>query len=257
MIGFDFASIDFQSGEYRTTDTDAWSAPKKEAKMIELARTHGSVQVFERLQGKTINAGGYIKAADGAALRDAIERFNSLLLIGNQPLRITEEGTYREWMARLQNVNISRDETQVTYAVWSAQFMSEKPYSVDGNVDTIVDVQGITDGSYNAFFTSQGSFPGYPVILITLNGIEPDDAEATITIGNPATSQSLDFTDIFTDGDVISIDTLTRRCFKNTQPISPEGDFPAWIPGPGTLSYSDNGTTRDVDILATQDRRFM
>lgn len=257
MIGFDFASIDFQSGEYRTTETDAWSAPKKEAKMIELARTHGSVQVFERLQGKTINAKGYIKADDGGQLRDAIERFNSLLLIGNQPLRITEDGEYREWMARLQNVNISRDETQVTYAIWSAQFVSEKSFAVDGNTDTLIDVQGITTDSYNAFFTSQGSYPGYPIILITLNDIEPDDAEVTISIGNPATSQSLDFTDTFTDGDVISIDTLTRRCFRNTTPISPEGDFPAWIPGPGTLSYSDSGTVRDVDILATQERRFM
>lgn len=257
MIGFDFASIDFQSGEYRTTETDAWSAPKKEAKMIELARTHGSIQVFERLKGKVINASGYIKAADGAALRDAIERFNSLLLAGVQPLRITEDGSYREWLARLQNVNISRDETQVTYAVWSAQFQSEKPFAVDGNVDTVVDVQGITTDSYNAFFTSQGSYLGQPVILITLNDIEPDDSDLTITIGNPATSQYLDFTDTFTDGDVISINTLTKRCFRNSTPISPEGEFPSWIPGPGTLAYSDSGTTRDVDILATQDRRFM
>lgn len=257
MIGFDFASIDFQSGEYRTTETDAWSAPKKEAKMIELARSHGSVQVFERLKGKTISAGGYIKAADGASLRDAIERFNALLLIGEQPLRVTEDGSYREWMARLQNVNIARDETQVTYAVWSAQFQSEQAFAVDGNVDTIVDVQGITSDSYNAYFNSLGSYPGYPIILITLNDIEPDDSAATISIGNPATSQFLDFTDTFVDGDVISINTLTRRCFKNSQPISPEGEFPAWIPGPGIMSYSDNGTVRDVDILATQDRRFM
>lgn len=257
MIGLNFATTDLQSGNIRTTASDAWSAPKKEAKMIQLARSHGSIQVFERLQGKTINASGYLKADDGPALRAAIEHFNSLLLAGIQPLRMTEGSEYREWQARLQNINISRDETQVTYATWSAQFVSEKPFSLDGNNDTIVDVEGITAGSYNAFFTSQGSYPGYPLILITLNDIEPDDAEATITIGNPATSQFLDFTDTFTDGDVISIDTLTRRCFKNTQPISPEGEFPAWIPGPGTMAYSDNGTVRNVDILATQDRRFM
>lgn len=256
MIGFDFANIDLQDGQYRTTETDAWSAPKKEARTIELARKHGSIQVFERLQGKTINAAGYIKAADGPSLRSAIETLNSLLLAGPRPLRITEGGEYREWMARLLNINISRDETQVTYATWSAQFVSDNPFSVDGNTDTIVDVQGITTDSYNAFFTSQGSYPGYPVILVTLNDVTYD-GELTVTIGNPATSQYLDFTDTFADGDVISINTMTRRCFKNTQPISPEGEFPAWIPGAGTLEYSDNGTARDVDILATQDRRFM
>lgn len=257
MIGFDFANIDFQSGNIRTTETDAWSAPKKEAKMIELARSHGSIQVFERLQGKTINAKGYILTETGTQLRDAIERLNSLLLAGIHPLRMTEEGSYREWQARLQNINIARDETEVTYATWSAQFVSEKPFAIDGNTDTLINVSGITTDSYNAFFTSQGSYPGYPVILITLTALEPNNSPVTISIGNPATSQSLDFTDVFADGDVISIDTLTRRCFKNTTPISPEGEFPAWIPGPGTLSYSDSGSSRSVAILATQDRRFM
>lgn len=257
MIGFDFASIDLMTGQYRTSQTDAWGAPKKDAQVIQLARAHGSIQVFERLMSKTINASGYIRADDGAQLRDAIERLNSLLLVGPQPLRITEEGAYREWTARLQNVNIARDRTQVTYATWSAEFFSEKPFAVDGNTDTIVNVTGITTDSYNAFFTSQGSFPGYPVILITLTGIEPNNSDVTVTIGNPATSQFLDFTDTFADGDVISIDTLTRRCFKNTTPISPEGEFPAWIPGSGTMSYSDTGTSRSVAILATQERRFM
>lgn len=257
MIGFQFANVDLQSGQYRTTESDAWSAPKKEARTIELARRHGSIQVFERLQGKTINAAGYIKAADGPSLRAAIESLNSLLLAGPRTLRMTEGDEYREWVARLLNINISRDETQVTYATWSAQFKSDEPFSVSGVIDTIIDVEGITTDSYNAFFTSQGSFPGYPEIILTINAIEPNDAPVTITIGNPETSQYLDFTSNFADGDTLSINTLTRRCFKNTAPISPEGEFPAWIPGSATLAYSDTGTSRDVDIIATQERRFM
>ena len=256
MIGMTFAGIDLQDGEYTTTETDGFGSPQKEAKILQLARQNGSIQVFERILSRSITAGGYIKAENGLALKQAMDVLKSQLLSGEQLLRITEDGEYREWTARMRNINIARDRNQVTYATWSAEFFSEKPFSVDGITDTIVD-ETITADSDNFYFNNVGSYYGQPEITIILTDIEPNSTPITISIGNPSTSQFLDFTDTFQDGDTITINTLTRRCFKGTQPISPEGEFPAWLPGPGTFAYSDTGTSRSVDITATLLRRYL
>ena len=257
MIGLTFAGVDLSSGANTITETDAFSAPSKTTKIIELARRDGSVQVFEKFNSKTISVSGYVKADTGLNLRAAMDQLKKLLLAPKSSLVLTEDAYPMTWdQVKMRNLNISRDRTQVTYATWSAEFFSQQPFGVDGVSDTWFD-QDVTAASNTVAFVVNGTYPGYPIIDITVTAIDPDDADTTIVFGNPATSQLLEITRTFTAGDIINIDTFNRRVFIGTEPISPDGQFPAWIPGAGTFEVSDIATTRTLHIKAVAPRRYL
>ena len=257
MIGLTFAGVDLSSGANTITETDAFSAPSKTTKIIELARRDGSVQVFEKFNSKTISVSGYVKADTGLNLRAAMDQLKKLLLAPKSSLVLTEDAYPMTWdQVKMRNLNISRDRTQVTYATWSAEFFSQQPFGVDGVSDTWFD-QDVTAASNTVAFVVNSTYPGYPIIDITVTAIDPDDADTTIVFGNPATSQLLEITRTFTAGDIINIDTLNRRVFIGTELISPDGQFPAWIPGAGTFEVSDIATTRTLHIKAVAPRRYL
>lgn len=257
MIGLTFAGIDLSSGANTVTETDAFSAPQKTTKIIELARRDGSVLVFEKFNSKTISVSGYVKADTGLNLRAAMDQLKRLLLAPKSSLTLIEDGYSMIWdQTKMRNLNISRDRTQVTYATWSAEFFSQQPFGVDGVSDTWFD-QDVTAASNTVPFVVNGTYPGYPIIDITVTAINPNDTDTTIVFGNPATSQMLEITRTFHAGDIINIDTFNRRVFVGTQLVSPDGQFPAWVPGPGTFEISDLATTRTLHIKAVAPRRYL
>lgn len=256
MIDFDFADLALSSGNYRVTETDAFGAPQKEQTIIDLARRDGSVKVFERLDSRTINVAGIIRADDRLALKAAMDTLKNLLNLGTKTLRVTEEGEYREWQASVSNVVVNRSASDITRATYSIQFFSEEPFAVDGDSDELVNAN-VTDSSGNFGFIVEGTYKGMPTIEITVNDMDPDDSDVIITLLNPATSQEFLITGRFTAGDVITIDTKTGLIFKNADSITGEGQIPQWIPGAGSLEYSDNSISSDVDILVSNNRRYL
>jgi len=257
MIGMSFAGVDLSVGAFTVTETDAFSAPSKTSKIIELARRDGSVLIFEKFNSRTINISGYVKADSGLNLRAAINQLKSLLLVPKSSFVINEDGSLLTYdKVKMRNLNISRDETQVTYATWSAELFSEQPFGLDGVSDTWFDMD-VTAATNSIPFVVGGTYPGYPIIDITVTSINPNDADTTIVFGNPATSQLLEITRTFKNGDIINIDTLNRRVFIGTQLISPDGQFPAWIPGAGTFEISDLATSRTLHIKGVAPRRFL
>lgn len=257
MIGITFAGVDLSSGQFTVTETDAFSAPDKTTKIIELARRDGSVQVFEKFNSRTIEVAGYVKAPSGLELRAAMDQLKRLLLSPKSSLTLTEDGYPMTWdQTKMRGLKIARDRNQVTYGTWSAEFFSQQPFGVDGVSDTWFN-QSYTGPTQSVAFNVNGTYPGYPIIDITITSINPNDSETTIVFGNPATSQMLEITRIFKNGDIISVDTLNRRVFIGTELISPDGQFPAWVPGAGTFEISDLATTRNINIKAVAPRRYL
>lgn len=257
MISINFAGVDLTAGYNTVTETDAFSAPSKTAKIIELARRDGSVLVFEKFNSRTIQVSGYVKADSGLSLRGAIDQLKRLLLSPKSSFVLTEDGYPMTWeQVKMRNLNIARDETQVTYATWSAEFFSEQPFGTDGVSDTWFN-QAVTAATQSIPFIVNGTYLGYPIIDITITSINPNDADTTIVFGNPATSQLLEITRTFKNGDIINVDTLNRRVFIGTQLISPDGQFPAWVPGAGTFEISDLATSRNFNVKAVAPRRYL
>lgn len=259
-ISFDFGSTLLNNGStYLITKTNAFGAPEKALTTLERARRDGNVLLFDRLKGRDIDAEGVVKAASSALLKTAMDDLKKLLIMGKQPLKITEDAAYRQWSeAVLRNVNISREATDLTQAAFSLQFATEEPYAVSGETDTLLSATAETAGFKSHSITPQGSYLSYPTITLTINSINPNTSDVEIGIGNPATSQFLRITDTFTTGDVLTIDTFNRQAFLNTELISPDGMFPEWIPGAGNhIDYSDTATTRDYDLTVSSERKWL
>lgn len=256
QIEAQFSDLNMMSGNFITTDSDHYNPPVTEVKVVELARADGNVQLLDRLKGRVINVKGNIKADTSLELRESMDNLAAYLLKSGK-LRFTEDYNYREWDAKLANMTIRREPQQINTASYSLQFISEKPYAVSGYTDELVNLSNVTTSSLSEALTVYGSYPAYTAITITLNSITPTDSDVSLYIENPSTGQMLTITDTFANGDTITIDIERRLAFLNSTLISPEGDFPVWFNGAGTFSYSDNATTRDIDILVTNVRRYL
>lgn len=257
-VGFEslIGSLNLMTGDYRVSDTDAYSPAQGEVKTIELARADGNVQLLSRLRGRTINMSGTINTSSSLELREAIDELNKFVLSSGK-LRITEDSNYREWTAQLANITVRREPQELTRAKWTAQFLSEKPYAESGYIDDLVNETGITSANSTIPLTVYGSYPAYTNITLTINDIDPDTSDVTFYIENQATGQQLAITDTFVAGDIITINVEKRLIFLNSSVITGEGDFPVWFYGAGTLSLSDSATTRDIDILIQNTRRYV
>lgn len=256
MLDISFIDTNFMAGDYRIVGTDAYSPPVSENKIVELARTDGNVQLLDRLKGRVINMNGYLSVASTAALRPSIDALN-VLLLQTGALRMTEDGVYREWNAKMTNLNVSRGSREITRATFSAQFQAQDPFSIDGTTDTLVSESAITAASTSVGIDVEGTYPAYTDMEITFNDVVPDSSDIEIYIENPSTSQTLTIVGTFKIGDIITIDIKRRLVFHNSALITPEGDFPIWLPGAGTFVISDNATSRDIDVTVTNTRRFL
>lgn len=257
MIGFTFGGTDLQAGDFNVSDTNAFGAPERELKIIELARRDGTIEVFDRFKDREIELSGHIVTADSPSLRAAIDTLKGMLTMGRRQLRVTDiDSAYREWHAKLRNLNIARGPGDVSFATFSMVFHSEDPFATSGDIDTLL-TETNTLGSYARGITSLGTYPAYPDIVLTFNSIAPTNSAIEIVVGNPATNQFITIVRTIAATDTITIDSFNRQVFHNSTLISPEGQFPVWIPGSGTFEYSDNATSRNVSIALTNERRHL
>lgn len=255
---FIFGPLTLSSGNYRVTAADVFSAPDVEAKAIELARTDGTKEVFSRYRDRTLTLEGLIKpttqteAAADAAL-DVLKTYMKTL----DNLDVGYNGGTRRWRARFTNLQITREAHDITVMGYRASFYAAKPYANDTTSATLYSGT-VTLGSNSLGITVNGSYPASPVFVLTIGSISPSGAN-TIIIGNPAESSYLSITGNFVATDVITIDTNpeTRGVQLNGVPIPTTGPFPAWAPGPGTLSVADTATSRSITVLATYPPRYI
>lgn len=257
MKGVLLNGIDLQSGVFRTVDTDAFAPPKKAQTVIELAREHGSVTVFERIKGKDISLAGTISAETSDELEEYIDQLNALLLKKNMDLVIDYRGGYRQWLVNCANIAIARKSTDVTRCGWSMQLSSDKPYGTDGSDSEVFLNETGRTTAFSASVLGAGNYLVYPTIEIVINSIDPDDSNVSITIGNPAEDRQLTITGVFEAGDIITIDTFNKQVYQNNELLAPSGQYPVWLPDSGSFEYSDTATTRDVDVSATFAKRWL
>jgi hypothetical protein len=248
--------FDLQGGPFRIVETDAFSPAPKENRLVELARDHGATQVMERLKSKPINLTGYIQADSSDELEEYIDQLLGYYMRTGLELKIGYRGGYRYWTVNIENIAIARKGTDVSRCGFVITARAPKPYAADGNTASMV-ADNITTNSFTASFSNDTTFLAIPTIGLTVNAINPDTSDVEISIGNSVDDTFLTFSGTFQAGDIIVIDCFNKTVYNGTTRIQPTGDFPVWLPGPGVLYYSDNATTRDIDIDSNYDARWL
>lgn len=259
MRSLQFIDLDLQADPYRTQSIGSlFDSPIRQIIAEELARSDNAVAVYRKYTARDFTLSGNIREATSDALDSAIDQLKSRLLNRRGDLKAGWAGGYRYFDAECKNVNIARGATDLTQCGWSAQFYMPVPFSTDGSTqDLISAVSGQTAGSSQLAVSNIGTYLALPYFTITLTGLEPNTSDVTITIGNPASSEYLEITSQFADGDVLYIDTVNEQIFKNSTLLNPVGNWPAWAPGAGILDYSDTGSSRTINITATYEPRYL
>lgn len=253
---FTLDGLDLQAGYFRVVDSDIFSAPPKDIDLIELARKDGAKAVFERFGSKPINLTGYIQTPDSDTYDEAEDQLKSFVNRRNLSLQAGYRGSTREWTVNAKSLQITKNNTDVSRSVYNISLIAPNPFGKDLTETTLVDESGLTSAT-NIPVVAGGSFFAQPLIVITINSINPDDSDVTISVGNAIENTYMDITETFVAGDVITIDSFNEIIYKNSTIIEGDGLFPVWAPTGGSFEFSFDATTIDVDILATYYKRWL
>lgn len=250
--------LNLQEGDFRITGApDIFSAPPKEIKTVDLAREDGSVVVFEKYLPKDAGLQGYINTADELSADLALDTLKRYSGRKGIELKVGYAGGYRIWTVEVETVIVSRNASDLSYIPFSIKIKAANPIATDDTEDTLVNATGVTTSSKTVGVNNDGTYKAKPVIVLTVNAIDPSVSDVTISISNPSNQETISFTDTFVATDVITIDCVNNLVFLNSTSIPAVGQFPTWEPDGGTFEYSDTATTRDVDIMATYAKRYL
>lgn len=255
-VAVSFDSFDLQDGTYNTTRLNPVGAPNRSVDMLPIARADGSVMVFQKFDAKTIRLEGYINSAT----REDLEADIDALKVATRPESGVLEfdwGTGVRMYDCVANLSIERGQENISFVPFTIEFQSESPFATDGTSDSLVTAQNNTTGSASIPITVTGTYDAQPVVTISIVAINPSVTASELTIGNANNSQYLAVNEIFTAGDELVIDCKNYRCFLNGNFVPSIGQFPYFAPGAGVLEYSDNCTTRDINITATAEKRYL
>lgn len=258
MKAVSFRGLSLQTGPYRTSDSgDLYNSPQREIMSKELARSDNAVKVYRRYKSGNKTIAGTIRGDTETALEQSIDALKLQLLNQEGELSYGWAGGTRHFNAECLNVNIARGATDLTRAAWSAQFYLDMAFATDGQTLNLFTAGTVSLGSQSFAVNNAGTYLAIPYITLTLTAYEPNLTESTITVGNPASSEYLDITGIFKDGDIITIDCLNKQVFRNAELMKPVGLYPAWAPGPGLIDFSDTGSSRTIPSTGTYQPRYL
>lgn len=251
-----FSGFDLQAAPYSIISTDAFSSPEREIIFQELARADNAVAVFRRYRSRTITVGGMISDSTSDLLDADIDTLKlKVMQAGKGTLAVGWAAATRNWGAECKNMIISRANTDVSRAAFSAEFFCENAFCTDGVTGTLLSTT-VTDA--NPFsVVSNGTFISSPFITLTINSIGTATA-VDIIIGNPTSSEYITVPSrTYVAGDTVTIDCDNKQIFHNSTLVAGEGYFPNWAPGNGSLEYSDTASARNISLVTTYETRYL
>ncbi len=251
-----FRGLNLQAAPFTMATTGIFSSPPTKQKTVDIGRGDGEVATFLAWGARAWDHNGTLRAEDSDSLEEAIDLLKRHLH-KRGTYAIEYAGGMRYIQAVMRNVVISRAATDVSRVGFSADFYAEDPFMTNGETGTLIDEEGVTSGDITFGVTAEGTYLALPIFQLTINSIDPDDSEVEITLSNMGENHALTFAGIFQAGDVITVDCANEEVYQNTTLIEADGLFPLFAPDTGSLRYSDNASTRDVDILGTYEKRYL
>lgn len=248
--------LDLQAGYFRITETDLFNAPPKTVDVIELARKEGAKAVFERFGSRKFFLTGYIQADTEENADASLDQLKSFVARRGLTLKLDYRGENRVWTVNLDSLQTARKNTDVSRMPFNLTGIAPNPFATDETRTTLVDEAGVTEAT-NIPVVGGGSYFAQPLTVITINSVNPDDSDITISIGNAIENTYMDITGTFVAGDILTIDSFNEIIYKNSEIIEGDGIFPIWSPTGGTFEYSFDAVALDVDIFSDYSRRWL
>lgn len=251
--GFSFTTAPFSITEWPYT-----GAPNKSIKGYDLAREHGQKRAFVSYDAPTITVSGLIKASSREELDGYIDTFKAWTRRDRGTFTLDYGTGVRIWDdAVVKSFSIDRAPRDLSRTPWTLTFELESPFAKDGNLDLLATGLVITTATRDIGINIGGTMDGDPQISFQISAFNPTVSPKTIIVSNPSASQYLSILRTWAVGDVVDIDCVNRLVYVNGSAFYAAGQFPSFGIGPGILQYSDDATSRNVVLTATNERRFL
>lgn len=256
-VAVSFEGFDLTSGFYRVNKLNPIGSSNKSTTLLPLARADGSLRVFQSYDSKNIVVEGQIVTSSRTELEGAIDTLKAELRKEEGDLQYDWGSGVRIHRCTVTEFSIDRQPENISFVPYRIVFECESPFATDGTTDTIVNNVNVTAALAYLNLTVGGTYDANPVITVTITAINPSVTASQLTFGNTVNSQYLTVEEIFTAGDVLTIDCDNYRVFHNGVFKKATGQFPSFAVGAGVLEYSDNCTTRNITVTATAERRYL
>jgi phage-related protein len=254
--GLTLDGLDLQAGNFRIVETDLFNAPPKITEVIELARKDGAKAVFEKYGQRKFNLTGYIQTDSSENADASLDQLKAYVNRRNLALVMEYRDSTRNWTVNIDALQVARKNTDVSRMGFNLMGVAPNPFATDSEKTTLVDETGVTS-AVNIPISAGGSYFAQPLTIITINSVNPDDEDITISVGNAIENTYLDITGTFVAGDIITIDSFNEIIYKNSEIIEGDGLFPKWSPTGGTFEYSFDAVSLNVDIFSDYFRRWL
>lgn len=178
-----------------------------------------------------------------------------------QDLITIEGGTQRRYTATWSDFSLK--EAYGGYAKFDVIFTTSDMFGYEPNYTLLLDQSGFTTSPQTPVMADIGGSAEWQVPILTFYlSVITGGASATVTIGNPATGQTVSIVRTWTAGDQIEIDSQNKTVKVNGVLVDFSGAIPEWQPRPlvatgqSKMQYTDTFTTRTLRIRGIYYKRY-
>lgn len=234
------------------TNIDHLTLPKRNNQLEDRANRDGAVLVQSLLSSKPILIEGFYTGTDAADAQNMYDKLALALNRQQRPLIIPHGSGIRTYTATPDNIIIQQP-GGLNRLTFSMEFVVPDGSSEDSTNTTLIS-QTITTTTSTIPFIISGSEKARPLINLTFTAVTGGTG-GTVSIRNAKDFVGLTFARNFVSGDTITIDSENFQIYINGVLTVPNGRFPSWDGGAGSLYYQDTFTTRSVPITTTYKAR--
>lgn len=223
-------SFDF-TGNYKITNLVYDSGTPQELNLLKLARKDGAKLISSNYTPKEIMISGIITGTSIADLETNLDTFKKNTLITEGTLDTGYAGGYRRYTVDCSACTITRDNYNVTYALFELKYIaSDPPFaeeidSIGGSplMNEIYSFNAMTQAAYTADVNIDGTAKPKPIFQFIL---DTPKTLGNISVKNVTSNTQIDIMTAWGSGDVLDINTASEIVQLNLQDIEYEGIFP-------------------------------
>lgn len=253
---------DIQTASITTNNVEHEGLPTINAPVVAVAHANHSVIPYISYPDKQIVLTGRVRGTSVADCDANLKTFRSYFAAQSGNLDIGYNGGTLRYAVTVTSpgVQVTRPRG-MSYADFTVTLTCTAAFGQDTATTPALTATARTSSSYSDVFSFTGTAPYQaPIFTITLNSrtYSGVTTTATINIANASTGQSIGVTQAYANGDILVVDTAasTPNVKLNGAIVEYTGAFPYFLPGSGTMTYSDTFATRNLDESVVYTARY-
>lgn len=201
-----------------------------------------------------------IKKNTRAELDLALDSLWPLINAVEGTLTLVEGNRQRQYTATWSDFNMKR--VSGGFMEFDLVFVTSDMYGYDPTYTLLTDQSGFVNSPVNITMGDIDGSADWQVPIITLYLSALTAGSGTVTLGNPATGQTVSINRTWAAGDQVEIDSQNKTVKVNGVLVDFTGAIPEWQPkilvgtGQSKLQYTDTFSTRTLRVRAIYYKRY-